>query len=107
MKENGVVSLGKDLEDNNGLMDRDMRVTGLTIRLTVLASFTMQMEMFTKESGQTIKQMEKEHTHMLMVLNIKEIGRMISSMAMELRLGLMVLFMRVNILKEKRMAKVN
>jgi len=50
-----------------------------------------------------IKQMERVFIHMLMELNIMVSGRMISSMDLELRAGLMVQSTRVIILKGRKM----
>lgn len=53
------------------------------------------------------KLMARAHTHMLMGLSTKGIGKMISNMVMVLRCGQMGLFMRDSTMREKRMDKEN
>jgi hypothetical protein len=95
------------MESKNGQMDQGMRATGSVIRLTDLASYSMQMAIYMKVNGEKTKQMEKEHIFMQMVLDIKETGEMTNSMVLVLRCGLMEHFMRVNTLKERKMDKEN
>lgn len=48
-----------------------------------MVNYTTPMVMSMKETGLKIKQTEEEFTHMQMVLNIMEIGKMINSTDME------------------------
>jgi len=52
---------------SSGLMVRNTRAIGATIRPTGMESWFTPMEMFMKESGATIKHMEMELTRMPMV----------------------------------------
>lgn len=49
-----------ELEPKFGQMELSMKVNGLQIKQTVRENSGMQMAMFMKESGRTIKQMDKE-----------------------------------------------
>lgn len=84
-----------------------MKETGSTIKLTDTENYFMPMATFTKGSGEKIKPMEREIIFMPMVPNIQVIGKMISSMVLELRHGQMEQFMRVNIMRAKRTVKEN
>ena len=56
-----------------------------------------------KEIGLMIKLMASEFTFISMELSMKEIGETICNMEMEKKLGLMVRFMKENILWERNM----
>lgn len=75
------------------------------IRLMVLASFFMLMEMYMKVSGERIRLMERVLTLMLTVRNIKETGVMTNSMVSVLRDGPMAQYMKVNISRVRRTEK--
>ena len=95
------------MDNKHGQMNLVMRVIGLMIKQTALESFFMLMVISMKENGKMTKQMGKGHTLILTELGMKEIGRMISSMGLVLRLGLMVPSMKGIILKERKMGKEN
>jgi len=57
-----------------------------------------------KVNGSTINVKAMESMFIVMELNIKEVGEMTSNMEKVLKVGLMVLFILVNILKAKNMA---
>jgi len=65
------------------------------------------MEMSTKDNGRMIKLMVLEPIHIWMVLNMKVIGLKINNMGKELKLGLMELDMKDNIIWEKNMEVAN
>jgi hypothetical protein len=67
----------------------------------------MQMVTFTTEIGSMTKLMAMVLILMQMVLTTKVIGLMISSTAMEWRLGLMELSMKESIKMERKMEEAN
>ena len=67
----------------------------------------IKMEIITKETGKMIKSKEKEHFSMKMGQSIQEIGKMINKMEEEQKVGLMELYIMVNIKKVLNQAKVN
>lgn len=60
-----------------------------------------------KGTGLMIKHMVEDFTLTLMALGMKESGKMINNMALELRDGLMELSTKVNTLKERNMGRAN
>jgi hypothetical protein len=83
------------------------RVTGLTIKPTGSANYSMLTGMSTRVSGKMIKPMAKAPTLMQMAQGIKAIGEMISSMALVLKLGQMEPFMKDNTSRAKRTARAS
>ena len=67
----------------------------------------MLMEMFMMVSGKMIKLMGKVFTVILMVQNMKATGQKTNNMDMVLKLGLMVLVMKVTMFMAKSMASVD
>ena len=66
----------------------------------------MLMVIFMRVTGLTIRQMVTEPIHTQMVQNMLDNGRMINNMVKVLKLGQMVLDMKVNILMERNMEVV-
>ena len=75
----------KDMEKEhkNGRMGLNMRDFGLMGRLMGKANFGMLMVIFLKESGKMIKRMDLEYICIMMERDMKEIGEMIIKMDME------------------------
>ena len=69
-----------DMEFRNGQMELSMKDIGWITRLTEKAYFITQMGMSLMENGKLIKPMDLVCINMLMVLNMRVIGRMIYSM---------------------------
>ena len=67
----------------------------------------MLMVMSITVNGKTIRLMARVHTLMRTVQDIKVTGEMISSMDLVSKPGLMVLSMKVNILKVKKMERAS
>lgn len=97
----------QDLEYKNGQTDRNTLEIGLMIKQMVMELYIMQMEIYMKESGKTIKRTDLGNTHMRMEPNTQEIGEMINNMDKEKNNGQMVHVMKVNTMKEERMGKEN
>lgn len=76
-------------------MEQSTKVSGAIIRLMAKANFGMLMETFMKEIGKTIKQTVMEFTCMLTVQGMRDTGKMIFKMDMELKAGLMAANMKV------------
>jgi hypothetical protein len=57
------------MEHKFGLMEVNMRVNGLTVKLVDKVDFGMQMEIDMKENGRMIKLTDMEFTCMLMEQN--------------------------------------
>jgi len=75
------------------------------IKLTDLENYTMLMEIYMKEIGKRTKLMVRVHTHMPMGLDTKETGKMINSMVLEQKHGLMGPYMRANTVRERKMER--
>jgi GH15 family glucan-1,4-alpha-glucosidase len=80
-------------------MEPDMKESGVIIKQTVKENFGMLMEIFTKENGRMIKQMDLVFTLTKMEQDMKVIGLTIYNMVLELKLGEMEVNIRVNIMK--------
>ena len=72
------------------------------IKLVDMVSCIMQMKISMRVNGLKTRQTEKESISMRMAQHTMGNGKMINSMESELSLGLTVLFMRGNIMMEKR-----
>lgn len=105
MKESGGTSSERDSGGRNGLMAVATKVTGLTIRPTVSASYSMQTEMSTRESGRTTRPMARAHTLMQMGLATRVTGETINSTGSVLKHGLMEPYMKASTLRARRTAK--
>jgi hypothetical protein len=90
-----------------GWTGQDMRATGRTTRQMGEVGLSMLMAMFTRANGRMIKLMVKESTPIQMALAMKEIGKKISSTAMALRDGPMVLAIKDSMLRGRNMGRVN
>lgn len=88
-----------------GSMALSMMGIGSEIRLTAMGGLYMQMVMFMKENGLMIKQKDKGHTLIWMVLSIKVNGKLINNMAKVLRHGLMEHNMLEVMLRVRNMEK--
>lgn len=76
-----------------------MKESGVIIKQMEKESSGMLMEIFTKDNGRMIKQMDLEFTHIRMERDMKDIGLTIYNMVRELKLGVMEVNIRVNIMK--------
>lgn len=90
-----------------GRMVLAMREIGRRIKHKVMENYITVITMCMKGNGLRIRQMERVSIHMQMGQNIMEIGKTISNMVMVRNPGQMGLFMKVNIMKAKRMGKEN
>ena len=82
-KVNGEEKLDMDLAYKFGQMVLDMKAIGKIIKHMEKVNFGMLMEMSLMVSGEMTKQTAMEFIHMLMVRNMRVIGKMIYSMDME------------------------
>ena len=97
IKVNGTSPTTPDMElaSRSGQMAQCTKVTGSKTRPTVKDDSFMLMATSTRVSGRMIRLMARVSTSTLMAHSMMEIGVRISKMDMVLRLGLMVLSMRV------------
>ena len=79
-----------------GLIKQGTMVNGNITMLAVKASFITLMAMYTTALGLTTRQMGMESTQMSRVLDMRVIGKRISSTGVELRHGQRVLNMMEN-----------
>ena len=84
----------------SGKMDLDMMDFGVKEWLMEEEDWYMLMEMFIQENGRMIRLTDLEFNKIIMAVDMKEIGLMISNMEMEQKLGLMVQHMSANINSE-------
>lgn len=78
IRANGWVQTDKDLGYKSGLMVLNIKEIGKKIKHSEKENLYMQMEMFTKVSGKTIKPVVLESTSMQSLkLNMKDTGKMI------------------------------
>jgi uncharacterized protein YutE (UPF0331/DUF86 family) len=75
----------------------NMKVSGKMVRHVDKVNSGMLMAIGTKVNGNSIRLMDMAYIFMLMVQSILAIGKMICSMAMARRLGLMDHRLKVNI----------
>lgn len=101
MKVNGSMVFAMEWENKGGQMAHSTKVSGNWAKLMVTANFTMLMEIFTRETGQTTKQMGKELTLTPTELSMLGSGKTTNSMDMDLKHGLMVPYTKVNTQKER------
>lgn len=99
IKVNGEVTVEKEQGHKFGLMVQSMLENGKIIGPVEKEYFIMQMEMYLKVSGIRIKQMGKEFISILMDQDMKENGKMIISMDMVRKFGMMDLSIQGNIFK--------
>lgn len=92
-----------DKESRDGLMGQYTLENGARTELMAKASSFMLMATSMMDFGQMIKRMVMECTSMSTVLSTKDSGRMICSMDLVLKLGLMAPDTKVITLKEERM----
>ena len=107
MRESGGTSSERASGGRNGLMAVATRVTGLTIRPTGSASYSMQTETSTRASGRTTRPMGRAHTLTQMGLATRATGETINSMGSVLRRGPTVPFMRVNTARARKTGREN
>ena len=84
-----------------------MKATGEKTKPMEGGDSFMQMEMYTKENGKTIKLMVKDSTLTLMALGMRESGEKINNTGMVLKDGQMELAIRDTMLMEKSMEKAS
>jgi hypothetical protein len=90
------------MEFKFGLMELDIKVCGLREKHLVKENFAMLMEILTRDNGKTTKQMDMVYIYMLkVVLNMKDIGKMICNMAQESKLMLTEINMKACLNKVK------
>ena len=83
MRESGLQIQGMELEYKSGLMGQNTMENGGTIKLTERENFGMLTVIISKGIGRTIKPMVMEFIFILMVQNMRVIGKMIFKMALE------------------------
>ena len=92
---------------NFGRMVLDMKDNGEMTKLIDLEDLYMQMVIFTKANGKTIKPTAKAPTLTLMGPDTKGTGRMTSSMGSVLRPGLMAQCMRDNTSRARKTGRAS
>lgn len=97
MKANGSERIEMALVNRYGLMARDTRVIGKTIKQMAKANFSMQTVTFMKGAGLTIKQMVSVLILMLMEPGTLANGEMINRTVMAMKHGQTVLFTKASI----------
>jgi hypothetical protein len=109
MRVNGVSikRFVKEKEDKFGQMDPCMKDGGWIIKPMEKEDLFMPMVMYMMVNGLMIKLMDSVSIAILMEPSMRATGKKISNMEMDLRPGQMVQDMKVNMFKEKNMAKVN
>ena len=85
----------KEWEFKFGLMEVNMKATGLKTRLILMEDLFMPLGIATLANGDMTKRMELVLFTLLMGENILDRGRMISSMALEQKYGLILQSMKV------------
>ena len=88
-----------------GKMELNIRDSGGSIKPVARENFGTWTEIFLKENGRMIKQMDMVFIFIKMVLNMKENGRMIYSMEKERKYGQIIQCMKDFIMKVRNMAK--
>lgn len=84
------------MEFKSGLMEPNMKESGLRIRLMERENSGMQMVTFTRENGKMTRLTVLGSTSMLMEQDMKATGRMIFRMELVLKLGMMDRNTKVN-----------
>lgn len=84
----------------SGKMDLDMMDFGVKEWLMEEEDWYMLTEMFIQENGRMIRLTDLEFNKIIMAVDMKEIGLMISNTEMEQKPGLMVQHMSANINSE-------
>lgn len=84
------------MEFKSGLMEPNMKESGLKIRLMERENSGMQMVTFTRENGKMTRLTVLGSTSMLMEQDMKATGRMIFRMELVLKLGMMDRNTKVN-----------
>jgi hypothetical protein len=103
MRENGSTIREMAMGSRSGLMNLVMKATGQMTKQMDLGNYIMLMETFTKETGETTKLMAQGPTPMLTGQSIQESGRMINSITLGLKLGLIMQYTRASITRERKM----
>ena len=93
------------MEYKYGKMGPNMKVIGDSIKLVVMESSGMWMEMSSKGNGWMIRLMAMVFMSIRMELDMKENGRTICSMAKVKRSGLIILCTRGIIMRVKNMVR--
>ena len=96
-----------DRVNSYGPMVPNTKVNGAITRLTAKGSFGMQMGIFTKESGKTIRPMDTESISTQTEQGTRVTGRMICKTDSALRPGPMVHATKASIRKARSMEKAN
>lgn len=89
-QESGLEMSETGTEFKCGLISRDMKGIGKTIKRMARELSIMLMGMFTQVNGRMIKLMVGANTHMIMGRHMKGSGKKINRMEKVLKLGLMV-----------------
>lgn len=95
------------MASKDGLMALFMMANGRKVKLTGMEFYTMLTVMFMKETGRTIKQMERGLTLTPMEPSTSASGKMTSSMVQVLSRGLTVLCTMVSTRKARNMVEAN
>ena len=96
MKESGLVISVMVMVFRSGLMERNMKVIGKRMQLMGMALFIMWMEIYFRGNGEMIKLTAMVYIHILMEQSMKENGKMIFNMEKELKYGVIILDILVN-----------
>ena len=77
-------------------MEQGTQENGGSIKLTEMARFTTQMEIFTMETGKMTKRTDMEFTHTSMVQSIRATGAVTCNMDTARSSGLIILTTKAN-----------
>ena len=102
-KANGLMVFAMAKESKSGSMAVDMRVSGVTEKLTVVVNCIMPTEISTRVIGSMTKQMVTEPTRTLTGPSMWAHGATINSTDLAWRHGLMALYMKENITRARKM----
>jgi len=94
IKAVGKEMLKKGMEYKFGLMGLNMMVIGFQGKLMVKENSIILTGMYMKGTGRMVRLMDMEFLSIILVADTKDIGKMISSKDLELKLGLMGINMK-------------
>ena len=110
MRVNGSLLIinisGAEKENKSGLMDLFLKDGGKIKEIILKEELLQLMVMFMKVNALMVNHMDSEYILMQMGNDMRVIGRMIKSMEMQLKLGLMAENSKDNFLKIRKMVKV-
>ena len=110
MRVNGSLLIinisGAEKENKSGLMDLFLKDGGKIKEIILKEELLQLMVMFMKVNALMVNHMDSEYILMQMGNDMRDIGRMIKNMEMQLKLGLMAVNSKDNFFKIRKMVKV-